>query len=111
MPKPASLIDQCTNLYGPLPAKIRQRIRAVLENPCQETWEEAHALIISETGMMTLWQAWIAVDPKAPVSRPCDRSWPRIPDPFTLYRAIRLAVDDPKAQHRAAQDRLQALWR
>lgn len=89
-------VDKCRNMWGALDDECRARLEAVLENPTEETWEEAHSLIVGG-GFTTLWQAWVKVDPTAPRSGPrwCAETgkqisgWPKIPDQLTLYRALR----------------------
>ena len=91
-----SMIDDCRNVFGPLDAECRARLKAVLEDPTEETWNEAFSLIIGSDGFTTLWQAWVKVDPSAPVSG-CRydmdgkqiRGWTKIPDQLTLYRALK----------------------
>lgn len=90
-------IDDCRNMFGPLGEEPRARLEAVLENPTEETWDEAAHLIVGKDGFTTLWQAWVKVDPDAPRSG-CRydaetgkkvSGWPAIPDQLTLYRALR----------------------
>ena len=94
------LIDQCCNSNGHLDPKDRDRLQAFLDDPCVETWEEAHSLIIRVHPMMTVWQAWIATDPKAPWrGRAYDfdgnliREWDRIPSAFAILRALEFATE------------------
>lgn len=91
--KTAAIIDKCENVFGRLRAPERARLKAVLRNPTQETWDNAYSLIISGRipRVHTLWQAWIHIDPSAPRSKPLEGPWPKIPDEITLRRAI-LAV-------------------
>lgn len=84
-------IDDCRNLFGRLAAPERARIEAVLRAPNAETWEAARTLIINDEGT-TLWQAWCLVDENAPRSVSYPPVWPRIPDTFTLYQAIKTAT-------------------
>ena len=84
-----SLLDQCTDLLGPVGADTTARLRRVFDAPSQATWEDAHSILI--TPNKTLWQAWADVDPAAPDEKPVGEPWPRIPDSFTLYRAIKHA--------------------
>lgn len=75
-----------------------KRLQAVLDNPCQETWNAAYSIVIGgEYHDFTLWQAWVAVDPDAPRSVPLEGPWPCIPDQFTLYRAIAHATKGAQA--------------
>lgn len=83
-------------MFGSLNTECRGRLEAVLDNPTEETWDEAYSLIVGKDGFTTLWQAWVKVDPAAPRSGPADdmagkriRGWPSIPDQLTLYRALR----------------------
>ena len=91
-----AFVDDCRNMFGSLNAECRGRLEAVLDNPTEETWDEAYSLIVGKDGFTTLWQAWVKVDPAAPRSGPADemagkrsRWWPSIPDQLTLYRALR----------------------
>lgn len=91
-------LAECRNLFGGLKGDVRKRLLAVLNDPCQRTWDEAHTIIISGTRMTSLWQAVLAIDPTYPRSKPCDGAWPRIPDQFTLCRAIRQATKAVEAE-------------
>lgn len=90
-----SIYDDCRNMFGPLDAECRARLKAVLKNPTEETWDDAFSLIVGKDGFTTLWQAWCKVDPNAPRSG-CRYNmdgkkisgWPAIPDELTLYRAL-----------------------
>jgi hypothetical protein len=92
-------IDYCRNMFGPLNDECRKRLEAVLRNPTARTWDNAYSLIVGADGFMTLWQAWIAVDPLAPLTGKLTdqhgrviEGWSRIPDQLTLYRALRYAT-------------------
>lgn len=80
------LLDQCHNMFGPVGPDIRKRITRVIVDPTQETWEDAHSILITHN--CTLWQAWLEVEPDAPRSKPLDGPWPKVPSTFVLYRAI-----------------------
>ena len=92
------LIDKCQNMFGEdVSLDVRERLQAVIDNPCIETWEDAHGIII--TPRLTLWQAWVAIDREAPRrGRRTDlegnviREWEKIPSSFTLLRAIQNAT-------------------
>jgi len=88
-----AVVDRCSNYFGPLVDKdLRTRLQAALDNPSQETWEDAYSIIVSGSTGMTMWQAILAVDPDFPRSKTMDGPWPKIPDQLTLYRAIRHAT-------------------
>jgi hypothetical protein len=90
------LLDQCTNGFGEgLREDCLQRLRAVLDDPNQETWDAAFTIIITQYPQTTLWQAWVAVDPLAPPSKPLEGPWPRIPDQLMVARAIKWAINQP----------------
>jgi len=82
-----------TNMFGKLKPDIKARLEAVIDNPCQETWEDAHSIILNADGKMTtLWQAVIKVDWDMPAGKPHDSEWPHIPSRETIIEAINLAV-------------------
>lgn len=91
-------LDMARNMFGKLKPDIRQRIEAVVSNPSQKTWSDAHTIIVGGDGWMTLWQAVIVVDPSFPRSGPGyddegeQRVWDEIPDQRTLLKAIRYAT-------------------
>jgi hypothetical protein len=86
-----AFVAKARNLFGPLAGEHRERLEAVLANPTEQTWDDAYSLIVGG-GFKTLWQAWIAVDPSAPRSKPLEEPWPKIPDQLTLYRALKEAT-------------------
>ena len=72
---------------------IRRRIDAVVSNPSQKTWEDAHSIIVGSDGSMTLWQAVLAVDPSFLRTGPYGSDeWDEIPDQKTLLKAIQYAT-------------------
>jgi len=87
-----AFLDRTSNMFGALAPDVRRRLERVIAKPTQRTWENAYTIILDQREYTTLWQAWIAVDPSAPRSKPCEDRWPRIPDQLTLYRAIRHAT-------------------
>lgn len=98
-------VARAENLFGPLDDEGRQRLIAVIDNPCEETWEAAHSLVITmrKGGMIgaTLWQAVIWVDSTFPDTGPIADAagnrlsgWDRIPDRDLLLRALRWAVSE-----------------
>lgn len=88
----AQFLADCKNMFGGLKGDVRKRLLAALNNPCQKTWDDAHTIIITGARMSSLWQAVLVVDPTFPRSKPCEEPWPRVPDQFTLCRAIRKAT-------------------
>ena len=92
----SAFVDDCRNMFGKLDTECRGRLEAVLEDPTEETWDEAYSLIVGKDGWTTLWQAWVQVDSDAPRTGPAQdfagkrlRGWSRIPDQLTLYRALK----------------------
>lgn len=87
-------LNFATNLFGKkLSPDIKQRLEAVIENPNQETWEDAHSIIVNGAGRTsTLWQAVLLVDPQYIRSKPLDAPWPSIPTSETIVKGIRAAV-------------------
>jgi hypothetical protein len=85
-------LDMARNMLGPLDERIRARVERVLENPTQETWDDAYSIIVGSDGWMTLWQAVLKMDRAFPRSKPCDEPWPRVPSRETLLRALAYAT-------------------
>jgi hypothetical protein len=65
------------NVKGPRAPDIKPRLRAVVENPTNETREDTYALLVRSEGM-TLWRAVVLVDPTSP-HRPRRASRPAQP--------------------------------
>ncbi len=96
----AQALDRASDLFGPLSPDCRRRIRALLANPCDETWDDAHSINLNGRTWRTLWQAVLLVDPKFPTSGPVTdaagrrlEGWTAVPSEFTIRRAIQLAVE------------------
>lgn len=98
-------VARAENLFGKLDDCCRARLEAVIADPTEQTWDEAHSLIVSlqRPSLIgtTLWQAVIAVDPSFPHRGPnVDGqghrigSWARVPDRDVLLRALRWAVSE-----------------
>jgi hypothetical protein len=97
------VLDRFTDSLGePLRDYSRGRLAALLADPRPSTWEDAHGVILNMQGL-TLWQAWIAIDPDAPqlgrqvTLDPWDRvvvlkEWERVPDVATLARVVAYAL-------------------
>ncbi len=98
-----NVLDRFTDALGePLRDFSRGRLAALFADPRPSTWEDAHGVVINAQGL-TLWQAWIAVDPTAPNTGrnvtldPFDQvivlqEWERIPDEAMLTSAIAFAL-------------------
>jgi len=86
-------LDLARNMFGKLSPAIRRRIEAVVSQPTQETWEDAHCIIIGSDGWMTFWQAVIIVDPFFPRIGPSpDSEWSEIPSRAVLRTALQYAT-------------------
>lgn len=83
-------IDRCRTFGDrPLPRSHRKRLEALLECPCNGTWDRAVHVTICPHGMTTLWRAVCDLDPTFPKVRPSMfRPWKRVPDRALLIRAI-----------------------
>lgn len=88
------MLDELENLLGPLSKGHKQAILDYIEDPTEEGWDRIYGLILTPDSLRlsTLWQWVHHVDPSFPMSRPSRGRWPRIPDPFTVARAIRAAA-------------------
>jgi hypothetical protein len=78
-----------TNMLGKLKPEIKERLQSVIDNPCQETWEDAYSIILNANGKMTtLWQAVIKIDWYMQQRKPLDSKWSHIPTKETIIKAI-----------------------
>lgn len=81
------------NMFGQAKPDVQKRLQKVIENPCQETWEDAYTIILSPKGRMTtLWQAVIAIDSNMPTRKPLDAPWSYIPSSEIIRTAIQKTV-------------------
>lgn len=92
-------LDMARNMFGKLRPDLKTRLRAVLYQPTEETWDNAHTIIVGADGWTTLWQAVLRVDPTFPRSGPAHDSrgrlvsrWAKVPSQETLIRALRFAT-------------------
>ena len=94
----ATSLDLASNMFGHLGEDVRARLWAVVDNPTEATWDDAHGIILNrDVGLgLTLWQAVIAVDPTYPKSGRMDDDlitrFDRIPSQHTLLQAISYAT-------------------
>lgn len=90
--KPISL-NFATNMFGKLKPEIIERLEKVIENPCQETWEDTYCIVLNSKGRMcTLWNAVLYVDPSFIRGKKHDAPWDKIPTKETIKEAINYAV-------------------
>ena len=82
-----------TNMLGKLKPEVKERLQAVIDNPCQETWEEAYSIILNGSGrMVTLWNAVIKFDWDMEQRKPLDAPWKHIPTQEMIIKAINDAI-------------------
>lgn len=87
-----------TNMFGKLKPEIKKRLQAVIDNPCAETWDDAHSIILNASGKVTtLWQAVLLVDPTFQRSAGYNMDdhttkWKTIPSQETIIEAINNAI-------------------
>ena len=79
------IIEKCRDPYGSLSSHRKAMLEQLLEQPDQRIWERARGLIIRAVPIVTLEMAVRAVSTNIDARG--------TPDPFTLYRALRFAVD------------------
>jgi len=79
-----NIIERCQNLRGQLSSEQRDILRRMLRAPDPEAWSRSRRLIITVAPLQTLEMAIESVAPQ------CTDT---VPDPFTVYRAIRIAID------------------
>lgn len=105
-------LNAASNFIGPLDGTLRIRLNALIENPCEATWDDAHSIVLNAgpgTGFgLTLWQAVLAVDPTFPQSGPRTAwveddselgghsepisGWERVPTADVIRQAINYAT-------------------
>lgn len=102
-------LNMASNMWGKLGDDVRERLTAAIENPGEETWDDAQSIILNRDTWLTLWQAVLAVDPdfstaKGPVTRwVTDNSelgghsepvsgWSRTPTAEVIVQAINYAT-------------------
>ena len=92
-------LDRVRTIHGPLKAPERTRLRAVLYQPTEKTWDDAYTIVVGADRWTTLWQAVIAVDPTFPQRGPTTttrgktlKRWAKIPSQETLLKALRYAT-------------------
>ncbi|KPK38730.1 MAG: hypothetical protein AMJ69_07590 [Gammaproteobacteria bacterium SG8_47] len=79
-----NIIDRCQNLRGQLSREQRGVLQRMLRAPDEAAWAQSRRFIITVAPLQTLDMAIEAVAPQ----------WMgAIPDPFTVYRAMRFAVE------------------
>jgi hypothetical protein len=93
-------LNSLNNFWGHLDKKIKARLVGCFKNP-DKYWNDTYSIILrSEFGLgMTLWQAWIVVNPSAPRIGPAYdkdgkmvRDWEVKPCQRDIYEVIRYAA-------------------
>jgi hypothetical protein len=79
------IIDQCRDPYGKLSKSRKILLEQLLKQPDQCNWERTRGLIIRDIPIVTLEMAVNSVRGNSDAKQ--------LPDSFTLYRALRFAVD------------------
>lgn len=87
-----------TNLFGKLKPEVKTRLQAVIDNPCEDTWEEAYSTILTMKPMKTLWQAVAEIDPEMAKGKPLGSLWYKIPEREVIIKAINLAIFNQKSK-------------
>jgi hypothetical protein len=86
-------LEFATNMMGKLKPEVKKRLEDVISNPCQETWEDAHCIIINGSGRMkTLWNAIHTVKPDFCRGKKLDAPWEEIPTSEEIVQAIKNVV-------------------
>jgi hypothetical protein len=102
-------LNLADNMWGKLSGEVRARLVAAINDPGEETWDDAHGIILRfGEGLLTLWQAVMAVDPTFPRTGPVTRwveddselgghsepvsGWERTPGAETIIQAINYAT-------------------
>lgn len=91
-------LNFCENMFGYIKPEISEKLKKVIENPTQKTWDNAYSIIISKNkGFTTLWQAVIKIDPSFQKKGKIDPStgetkWDKIPSSEIIKEAIQREV-------------------
>lgn len=95
-------MEEFQNIFGPLRKDVQDRILRLLKFPANATWNDAHSIILRTGkglgGGMTIWQAWIRLDPTAPKVGPTydakmnPGKWARIPTQEEVFWILRYAA-------------------
>lgn len=92
-------LGMARNMFGRITPEYGRRIQAVVDNPCEETWDEANGVIVGSDGWMTLWQAVCECDSSYAnigLSYNVDKvkmpKWAKIPDRALLVKALEFAT-------------------
>ena len=86
------LVNQCSDLRGELSAGNAALLRQLLQAPDEQLWARAQRMVICDRPLMTLRTAVTCIS-KNQVQEL------HSPDFFTLYRALRYAVDKRSQFH------------
>lgn len=78
------LVEKCRDMTGALPKAHQDILEKLLETPTDETWEIARLIVVSPAPVLTLDMA---------VKRVSNQTTEKIPSSFTVYRAIRYAIE------------------
>lgn len=70
-----------------LEPETAERLRAVVADPNETTWNAAYSRILDRTWSITLWNAVCAIDPTFPDHRSTS-NWPKIPTQRVIVLAI-----------------------
>lgn len=89
-------LDRARNLAGrPITRENRDKLAAVIKNPCLATWEAAYGVILNEQ-QWTLWMAVVAVQPMPRTTVAGDPSrggrWVNLPTAAQVYAGLRFAT-------------------
>jgi hypothetical protein len=78
------ILDQCRDMYGSLSKSNRNLLAAALQGMDKPLWLKVKRVVIANRPIMTLEMA---------IKQVTNKSITEIPDPFTVYRALRYAID------------------
>ena len=92
------LVATLRNFHGPLSADKQDAIAALVANPTPATWDAAYTAIISTRSLRcaSVWQFVLRIDPTITAGKGSrgKAKWPKVPDSFTISRALKLAAEE-----------------
>ncbi len=96
------LLDNATNMFGPIGDEAKTRITRFLQNASVEGWNDIYCIVVTPSMKIgTVWQAVCAIEPRykwilnnesSGENGSAAERWSMYPDAITVARAIKQAI-------------------